>query len=56
MPLKLETHVTEERLVEYQEVFDNFDPNGKGKIPSEHVLVCLRRLGLMPADCELEVC
>ncbi|VDK38958.1 unnamed protein product [Taenia asiatica] len=54
MPPKLATYVTEERLVEYQEAFDTFDPDGKGKIPCEHLLVCLRKVGLMPADCELE--
>ncbi|KAM7538279.1 hypothetical protein Aperf_G00000076061 [Anoplocephala perfoliata] len=52
--MKLENYVTEERLVEYREVFASFDPEGKGKIPCEDLLTGLRKLSLMPADCELE--
>ncbi|KAM3184763.1 hypothetical protein ACTXT7_007714 [Hymenolepis weldensis] len=52
--MKLENYVTPERLVEYREVFDSFDPERKGKIQCENLLTALRKLALMPANCELE--
>nr|CDS31743.1 calmodulin [Hymenolepis microstoma] len=52
--MKLENYVTPERLVEYREVYDLFDPDRKGRIPCEILLTALRKLSLMPSNCELE--
>lgn len=55
MPPKLASHISQERMVEYQEAFSSFDEDGKGKIPAEMVLQCMRKCGLMPSICEIEV-
>ncbi len=55
MPDKYAVHLTEERLVEYMDAYSSFDEDGKGRIPCEVVIPCMRKVGLMPSDCELEV-
>ncbi|VDD76176.1 unnamed protein product [Mesocestoides corti] len=54
MPPKLAVYITEERLVEYEEAFQSFDEEGQGKVPCEFILPCMRKVGLMPSECEIE--
>ncbi len=56
MPPKYAVHLSAERLVEYSIAYAEMDTEGKGKIPADNVITCMRKCGLMPSMCEMEVC